>query len=393
MMRIVFLAYSYDNLYLPDGIQNRRLAKGLKECNVQLDIVCRNFNNLHENQKNIYYIKSPDLHYIDRIMYILFPFLYPIFSVDKLIWSLFCLKYFKNRKCGYILTTYEPFSLMFLVKKLKSKKMSIIQLLYDPLFDNPYYSSSKISLQIRKKAEKYIVNTSDLLLLNSQLLYDRFCLRYSDCKEKFRKLYLCGDDNVLNFRRSLFNNKKITVVHAGNLHGHRSIIPIILVVQELQKRYEGNLSDRMSFDFYGTVRNEDMNLVTKYGLDELFHFHGFVSQDNLYPILCDADVLLIIDSLGNENCCFPSKLCEYLFTQNVVVAFTPYVSATREIMILSQNHCFTGEDILECSQLFMNFFNRNNVGDVKNNYYEEFIPYNVAKKLINFITDISNRNA
>lgn len=64
MMRIVFLAYSYDNLYLPDGIQNRRLAKGLKECNVQLDIVCRNFNNLHENQKNIYYIKSPDLHYI-----------------------------------------------------------------------------------------------------------------------------------------------------------------------------------------------------------------------------------------------------------------------------------------------------------------------------------------
>lgn len=343
MKKVVFIAYSLNNPKLADGIQTRRFLSKLSEY-YDIKIYARDFNYpINKDIKNVNYISSPKLIYLEIIIYKLLKMLYPIFGIDKLIWSIKAYKAIKkNKDVDFIISTHEPYTLYFLINRLKKKlKCRSITLLFDPLVDNNMYPTGKISFKIRQYFEFKILKQSDILFLYTKLLYNIFVRRYPTMEYKIKLLNFCSEN------KKLFSNnrhKKITIIHAGNLAGRRDLKFIISAIKILNQRYRNNLSNIFQFISYGGYRVKDVKMIKENNVEDLVFLKGFIEKDKLYEEEMKADILLVIDSLVNVNVFFPSKLTEYFMFSKMIFAITPKISATREWLEGSGHLCFSDDE-------------------------------------------------
>lgn len=84
--------------------------------------------------------------------------------------------YKSKEKFDVILLTCTPYVLFGIAKLLsKWKKSKLVIQMYDPLADNNYTGGKSC---LRELLEKRIVNSSDLVVIHSELMYFLLCKRY-----------------------------------------------------------------------------------------------------------------------------------------------------------------------------------------------------------------------
>ena len=373
------------------GIQNGRFYRGLRN-DYRINLYYRDFSGkkeiIHDGENFLIPVKSLNLKLVDFILARIFPSLIQIMSFDELLWSILCfVRIIKNRtKFDLVYVTFNPFPVFFTVFLLKRRyNKKTISHFHDPLLDNIYVRKSSFGLPLRKLIERQIVKHSDIILTTNKLLLDRLKQRYFSEKVIFGVVPLCTDLD-LKLEASNGLNKKITLVHAGNLYGLRNIHLLNEVVLILSRRY-ANLSDVFQVEMYGSVADSDKKLVEESGIQDIVLFLGTLNKEELYPKLSSADALLVIDALESENLFFPSKLCEYLILEKIIFAITPLISVTRDHLLRSGHLAFGSTEISifveSLSKIIENRCFYENSFDSK--YYKSFLPSVAAtefKKLI-----------
>lgn len=389
MKKILFLAYSIDNRKFADGIQSKRLITELKK-HFEVKVYGRKFIKKTNNTFNNQLILSPNLYFLEIILYKLLKFLYPIFGIDKLLWSLIAYQRIKKEdNVDFIVVTHEPYSLFFLSRKLKKQfNRPLITLLFDPLVDNNMYLTSKLSNKIKRKYEKKIIDQSDYLFVYTKILFDNFTLRYPDFKNKIKKLNFCSEEKKYI---SLNRNDKVTIIHAGNLAGSRNLTFLVSAITQLKHEYKFQLSDVLQIVFYGGYRPQDKLLLKSNDVADVIQLRGFLTKNELYEEERKADALLIIDSLSsNKNVFFPSKLTEYFMFDKIIFAITPAVSATREWLEKSGHLCFSEVDIQNLIDSIDKLLNNRHHFDDKfdKSLFYYFTPKNVVKDFLKNINEL-----
>ena len=293
MKKILFVSYNHAKPNVADSVQNHRLIGALKDY-YDIDILQRAQKRGDEG------VWSPDLYLIDRIIYKLLPFLISVFSIDTYVWCKIARKTIKKSIGKYlcVIMVYEPYTTRFLQYKLYEKcSLKVLSVLYDPYYDNIFFSGLFVGKKIRAKVEKRIVETSDAVVVNNE-------------NKKIFKADFCGFDESC-IPESLHNHQSSlkTIVHCGNVFGERRIDEINEVVSKLKQRIE-NLLLKLQILFVGTYCVNYEKVVGSNNQDVIKHI-GAKYEDELSTILSKADGLLLIDPLNDNNCCLPSKLSEY----------------------------------------------------------------------------------
>lgn len=103
---------------------------------------------------------------------------------------------------------------------------------------------------------------------------------------------------------------KLTIVHAGSIHGKRSLKELCLAITILKAKYL-NLEDLVEICLYGRCADQEIARVKHSGNEDIILFKGYKSIDEMSEIHDSADALLLIDPVIEGNYCFPSKLCDY----------------------------------------------------------------------------------
>lgn len=396
MNKILFISYSWNLAERAGGIQSKRLCSGLKKY-FDVQVLCREFNVKTEESLgcNILKIRSLNLFFLDRLFLFVFRFLREVFSIDQYLWCYTAYRKIKkeNINFDYILTVHAPFPVRFLGFLLKKKySKPLITFLFDPYSDNIYFRTDRFSVFLRRKIEKKIVLKSDYLIFNNDIVYDIFCERYASKIDCFFILPLCCDYNswlelLSNDTLNDSQNNKRTFLHAGVIHGKRNLKglnQIILYMKEL----DPNLSETFQVVLYGKLRQSDIDEVLRCKNEDVILIKEFLSPERLFEEMKKADALVVIDAMGEDNICFPSKICDYFLFNKPIIGITPQRSVTRNILTESGHICCDESEYKQiASVIYESFINRSNKGWMfDKNYYKRFLPENIAESLLSIIS-------
>lgn len=304
MKKILFVSYNHAKPNVADSVQNHRLIGALRDY-YEIDVLQRAFNRGDEG------VWSPDLYFIDRVIYKIMPFLISVFSIDAYVWCRRAFRQMKNRLEGYdaVIMVYEPYTTRYLQYNIKTNNNTkILSILYDPYYDNIFFSPTRIGKYLRRRVEKHVVDASEAIVVNNKKVLNYFQKRYVGSKVFI--IDFCGFDEGSIPKPSLKHNTILkTIVHCGNVFGERRIDEINEVVSIL-KQHINNLSSKLQILFVGTYCLNYEKVLNSDNQDVIKHV-GAQYGDKLYATLKDADGLLLIDPLNENNCCLPSKLSEY----------------------------------------------------------------------------------
>lgn len=337
MKRILFLSYNHQGK-VADAIQNSRLIEGLERY-YDIDIVRR--GEATNTNGRIKSISSINLSIIDRILYKIFPYLFPVFSLDRYIWMLKMYHNLKNqiKDYDYIILTFEPFSISKIIQKIK-KRFScskIFVILYDPLSDNLFFSNTKIARRLQRNLEKEIIYNADKIFVNNRKILDALNQRYSTEQNKLKLIPLCGASQNMILEASkkvvnchLFSNEYL-IVHSGNIHGKRSLMLLNQSVSYL-KNLIPQLSQKLRIIILGTCSKKELLSIKTSNNEDVIIFIKFITQEDTFSYIHRCNSLLLIDPLEPGNYSFPSKICEYVQFEKPIIGIASQDAPSAEFL-------------------------------------------------------------
>lgn len=378
--KALFVSYGHENLKVASSVQSHRLTSALRRF-YDIDILYRSSSKNDNGVK----VASPDLFLIDRILLKIFPFLGSVFSVDRMIWSLKAFMAVKKdlKKYSFIIIPYEPYTTrLFQMLCRKNCDTKIVTVLYDPYYDNIFFSQSKIGKKLRKGIENKIVSNSDCVVVNNNRMYETFCKRYIG--KSIYMIPLCGKEDITLTANS--TNDKLNIVFAGNIFGERKIDSLNYTISLLKKQIE-NLSQKMEISIYGNVF-VGFDKIKEDGNDDVIIYRGFIPASEVDFVLSRADALLLLDPLNKDNYSYPSKLCEYFQYKKVIIAFsgegTPSFCALKETNNIVHKEGEEQKMADEIRQLIISGCHNR----TPDNYLLQFYPDNIAKRYKEIIDGI-----
>lgn len=320
--RILFVSYHHDISNLADSIQNHRLLR-YWAAEQSIDVLHRSFS-FNNKKRSGLGVWSPNLSFVDKCLFHVFPFLRPVFSFDLYLWSLvaFMTLLFRRVKYDMLVVTYEPYSIYPFSKMLRLfSGVKVLSICYDPLADNLFFHQSKIGRGLRLKLENKIICNSDIIVVNNDIVKELLCKRYDSCN--IVMINLCGED--INLKDNLKGegnlNTKYRLVHCGNIHGMRNLHCVNEMVNSLKDRIK-NLNELLDIVFYGMCPSEEKEMICQSGNEDIIHFENPVLPADIPLVINNATALLLIDPLEDGNYSFPSKVCEYIQSGKDILAFS-----------------------------------------------------------------------
>ena len=382
--RLLFVSYGHEILNLASTIQNHRLIEALNK-KYDLTILART----HSREIQPFRVRTPDLSFIDRLIIKLVPSLLSVFSVDRLVWARKCFSVIKQSLSDFdvVIIPYEPYTVRSLQMRIKKTcNVKIVTVLYDPYFDNIFFPQTRLGKFLRAKIEKSIVEMSDCVIVNSPRMYNTFLNRYKNAYVEWQPF--CGKDSVSDTLS--VNNEKFTIVHAGNIGMKRNLDNLNNTITILKQRLP-NLAGKLNVLLYGTYC-EGYDKIIKDNNNDVVIFKGRVSSNEIDKILSQADALLLIDPMDENNYSYPSKLCEYFQYRKLIIGFagkgTPSYIALKETNNIVHSY---GEDSLMAEDIIKIIENDANA-TTPIEYCEQFIPDNVVKIMTTTISKLKCSN-
>jgi glycosyltransferase involved in cell wall biosynthesis len=134
----------------------------------------------------------------------------------------------------------------------------------------------------------------------------------------------------------------IEIVHAGEIYGSRSLVPLLRAVQRLGERHR----DRpMHVTTYGALPTAEWQRIREAGLERFIEERPRIRFDALFAKLQRAHVLLAVVS-DHMTYSVPYKIYDYMAAGRPIVALAPRDAALHELLADSgAGHCVEPADI------------------------------------------------
>jgi glycosyltransferase involved in cell wall biosynthesis len=250
-----------------------------------------------------------------------------------------------ENEIGTVITTGPPHSTHLTGMKLK-KELNIrwIADFRDPWTDIFYYSDmlhTSIARKLDLSKEKKVLNSADrVIAINSTVGKLLFRKIDRDGPDKITVITNGFDDDDFNF--SMSQEKEFVITYSGIISGsYKPEIFFRALSEVVRKHPEISFKFRLAGNLSADIQGE----ISKYGLQDLFEYHGYVSHHELVKLLKSSTALLYVFPEAVNYSGASGKLFEYLAACRPIIAIdTPGSDASAIIEECEAGKSFTRND-------------------------------------------------
>ncbi len=194
---------------------------------------------------------------------------------------------------------------------------------------NPFITYPKIPLKIGNKLEAAVMKNTDAMTTINDSIRKSFAVKYPDYARKFSTITHGFDpEDFSTIQRKPHNT--FTIVYAGSFYGRRSPEPFLTAVKGLIEE-DKDLKDHMRIHFVGGVQHLQ-KMVDQFGLHDVVSLSGYITHEEVFSSMVNADVLLLIIGSGTaEDRISTGKLFEYMGSGTPILAVIPEGAAADVI--------------------------------------------------------------
>ena len=333
MKRGLYFTYFYLPVLVPRSIVG---YKHLENSSYSYDVFCKKINN-RELDNTIKHTSHVDI-YRDK---------HDSGSFQKIWWIIDAVMFYMSKKSSYsfVMTSYMPLYSLIpgLLIKVFNNKIKWASYYSDPpgiSLEKNISTFKKIFLLFEKKIASISYIMADLLIFTNKEQLD-FCL-YGKSQKILNKAKILSHSymsDMYDYSIKKSGDGIIRVSHFGRLYGKRNAIELIKAVDKM-RNINDDLVRRFRFEFYGSVSQDQTDLIKKLGLSDYFFIHDFIRYKESLNKMVESDFLILIDSCFEKNIFFPSKLADYLGSNTPIIAVTSE-GTTQRIIQETGNYCCT----------------------------------------------------
>ena len=221
-----------------------------------------------------------------------------------------------------------------------SRRLPWVALFSDPWIDSPYLQDLPEEQKRREAVqEALVIEHADGVVFTNQYASDLVMNKYPvEWRKKVSVLPHAADPDLLPGadrlrERPKNGNQPLRLSYVGNLFlGRRTAHGLLEAVARLESR--GGLDGGLELVFVGEGSGlaEAQDKATSLGLDGVVTFRRRLSHLESLAAMRDSDALILIDAPAETNVFLPSKLADYLMVERPIVALTPRVGPSAEIV-------------------------------------------------------------
>jgi glycosyltransferase involved in cell wall biosynthesis len=222
---------------------------------------------------------------------------------------------------------FTSFLIGFLLKRKTGKPLVVDY--RDPWTQNIFLEyPSKLHRRIDDKLEKFVLETTDHVIVTSDPMKHRLVEKYPFTKGKIDTITNGFDPEDFKNLTVKKDKEKFVIVYTGSLYGRRTGEKFFMAFREL---IEANpeLETKIQVLITGLISKQDAFCIEKFGLKNVIKLLGYRSHKESLSLMANADVLLLIMSL--EEMCnakigtltIPGKVFEYLGVKRPILAIVP----------------------------------------------------------------------
>ena len=202
----------------------------------------------------------------------------------------------------------------------------------DPWVDSPYGSLSPWIRKINAYLEKRVVAAADALIFVTEEARELMLGKYEP--EHFIKSWVIPHgidfDSDGKISPCLPLSSKLRLVYTGSFYGPRTPEPLWTA---LELMCAGEQNPRLEVLLVGPHTDDDLASVPESFRETLVRWVGPVSYGDSLAYMASADVLLLIDApTPGPNPFLPSKLVDYLRFGKPILAVTPLVGTSADLV-------------------------------------------------------------
>jgi len=123
-------------------------------------------------------------------------------------------------------------------------------------------------------------------------------------------------------------SSKMHLVYAGHIAASQNPVNLFQALAALPAA----LRQQIQVDFYGSQDNSVKQTIDRFGLSDLFVFHGYVNHNRVIQAMQNADVLCLLLPQRHAEGIIPGKLFEYLATGNYILGIGDTKGETARIL-------------------------------------------------------------
>lgn len=226
----------------------------------------------------------------------------------------------------------QPFSCHLIGLELKMRlQLPWIAYFSDPWTDNQYNEYDEHSRFLNLKLEASVVESADLILMNSIETIDLVFSKYAKSLKTKARVLPHAYDASLYGDRTLPISDRIVIRHIGEFYGPRSPLPLLHAIIESDTANDPILNN-ISFELVGDYETgPDLEKLTSHRAARNVKFQKRISYLESLNLMNRSDGLLLIDAPGELSVFLPSKLIDYIGSGRPIFGITPSGTADRLI--------------------------------------------------------------
>lgn len=287
----------------------------------------------------------------------------------------------------------NPYSL----KERYNRHMSIKEILSIKRIIKYLITNKRIKDTLNNTVYKYtslqekIINISDYTIYNSEYQRDYMLKDYKNKDELSKKSIILPHTYDLNlYPKTTTKNKKLTFAYIGHLDDIRTPRLILEALKEL-KETNPDISEKITFNFYGNMSKEDKLYIIDNELLDIINIKKNVDYTESLKIMKESDYLLHIDAnisnVVNENIFFAAKLADYIGSSKPIIGLTMLDGISADILrsINALILTYSKNDII--NYLYLIIYENYKI-EMSNKYIDKYNAKNVSKTFDNLIKEV-----
>jgi glycosyltransferase involved in cell wall biosynthesis len=203
----------------------------------------------------------------------------------------------------------------------------------DPWVDSPYFTRGGMVRGRAEAWERDVMSTATRLVFVNAHARDRVMAKYPESwKAKAAVIPQAWEAPVGQpATPSIEHGRAMRVVYTGRFYpGLRTPETLLKAIATLDR--ESPLQGKLELEFIGADLQGYAGDAARQGLQRLVTFSPRVPLPAARAKAANADVLLVIDAPGSDSLFLPSKLIDYLPLRRPILALTPPVGPTADLV-------------------------------------------------------------
>lgn len=257
-----------------------------------------------------------------------------LFPDQAIVWTPFAIKsgleVHDRQPVDIIYSSAMPVSMHMAAGALKARTgLPWVADFRDPWVDSPILRSPGFpKRQMQRRAERWIVDRADRVVLAMEGLREMFAARYPSMAEKF--VYIPNGYDLADFADVTpmpSDPNRFSLLFAGSLYRHGELDAVLGGIELLANR-RPDLRKRLLVRFIGRVNEENKRIAAQYSapgrIGDVVRFEDFVPRQQALAEMAGADALLQLRSAEPGSGMFVSgKVFEYMTLNRPILAVMP----------------------------------------------------------------------